>query len=321
MSTFINDAWEVIDIEINAIKQIKQSIGDEFNQACEILKNCQGHVIVVGMGKSGHIGAKMAATFASTGTPSLFVHPAEAGHGDFGMITKNDVVIAISNSGSTPEVTQLLPLIKRLGLSYIALTGKPESILAQQSNVMLNIAIPKEACPHNLAPTASTTATLVMGDALAIALLKSKGMTPEDFAFSHPSGSLGKRLLLHVRDVMRKDKSIPVIKPQMSIEETILEMTNKGLGMTVISEDYKNVQGIFTDGDLRRIFQSSEYQKGQKIISFMTTNPKTIHVNELAVKALQLMEDCKITTLIAVDDQNLLAGVVHMHDLIQQGIA
>ncbi len=318
---YIQDALEVIDIELNAVQKLKSSIGAEFEKACELMEACLGRVIVIGMGKSGHIGSKIAATLASTGTPAFFVHPAEAGHGDFGMITKNDVIFAISNSGSTSEVIQLIPLIKRIGIPLISVTGKPTSILAIQSDVNLDISIEKEACPHGIAPTASTTTTLVLGDALAIAILKSKGFTEEDFAFSHPSGALGKRLLLRVKDIMKIGNNLPIVSSDSTIEETILEISNKGLGMTIVSDDKLKVLGIFTDGDLRRIFQLDQYRKGIKVSEIMTSSPLLIHEEELAAKALGIMDDKKITSLVVRNSQDHLVGVVHMHDLIQQGIA
>ena len=317
----IQNALDVIDIEMNAIHKLRSSIGPSFEKACKLLESCKGRVIVIGMGKSGHIGSKIAATLASTGTPSFFVHPAEAGHGDFGMITRGDVILAISNSGSTAELVQLIPLIKRINIPLISITGKPSSILSTQSDVNLDISIDKEACPHGLAPTASTTVTLVLGDALAIAVLKSKGFTEEDFAFSHPSGALGKRLLLKVKDIMKSGKYLPIVPSNATVEDTILEVSNKGLGMTVVSDDKKKVLGIFTDGDLRRIFQLDQYTKGVVVSTVMTSAPQSINENELAAKALGIMDDRKITSLVVTDDNAHLVGVVHMHDLIQQGIA
>lgn len=319
--THIQNALQTIDIEINALNHLKQQINEQFTQACETILQCQGRVIVIGMGKSGHIASKIAATLASTGTPAFFVHPAEAGHGDFGMITKTDVVIAISNSGTTPEVTALIPMIKMLGIPLISITSKPESVLAKNSHIVLNLDTQLEACPHNLAPTCSTTATLVLGDALAIALLKAKNFTPSDFAFSHPSGALGKRLLLKVSDIMRNGDAIPCVLPTTKIEEAILEISAKSIGATFIADDTQKLLGVFTDGDLRRLFAQGQFGMGQSIEMMMHKSPKTISPDTMAISALEKMENYKISALAVIDEQQRLVGVVTMHDLIEQGIA
>ncbi|WP_116964264.1 KpsF/GutQ family sugar-phosphate isomerase [Fastidiosibacter lacustris] len=318
---FVIDALQTISLEIESLCHLKQYIDDNFIKACETILKCKGRVIIIGMGKSGHIASKIAATLASTGTPSFFVHPAEAGHGDFGMITKEDIVIGISNSGSTPELTALIPMIKRLHIPLISISSKTHSPLAQAADISLNLGVTKEACPHNLAPTSSTTAALVLGDALAIALLNAKNFTAEDFAISHPSGSLGKRLFLKVSDLMKVGKNLPIVDPSSGLEDAILEISSKGLGMCLISQDGKKLQGIFTDGDLRRVFQHSLYQKDIPISEVMSKNPKTIHQHAMATEALELMNQLKITTLAAVDDDQHIAGVIHMHDLIREGIA
>ncbi|MFZ9035256.1 MAG: KpsF/GutQ family sugar-phosphate isomerase [Francisellaceae bacterium] len=316
----IEHGLKTIDAEIQALKELKKHINNSFTQACDLILSCLGRVILIGMGKSGHIASKIAATFASTGTPAFFVHPAEAGHGDFGMITKNDLVIAISNSGNAPEVTALIPMIKLLGVPLVAITSKIDSPLAKGADIVLNLGVTKEACPLNLAPTSSTTATLVLGDALAISLLTAKKFTPEDFAFSHPSGSLGKRLLLKVSHIMKKGEALPIISADASIEDAILQISQKGLGMTLISSDGIKLQGIFTDGDLRRVFAKKLYQPGIAISKLMSTSPKTITTQSMAIEALEIMNAYKITTLVVMDGGRI-EGIIHMHDLIKEGIA
>lgn len=320
-SQHITNALKTITMEISALEKLYHCIDGSFAKACEIILKCQGHVIVIGMGKSGHIASKIAATFASTGTPAFFVHPAEAGHGDFGMITKKDIVIAISNSGNTPELTALAPMIKMLNIPLVAITSKVNSVLAKAADIVLNLGVTTEACPLNLSPTSSTTTALVLGDALAISLLKAKNFTIEDFASSHPNGSLGKKLLLKVKSLMHTGKSIPIISPETSIEETILEVSSKALGICFISCDGKSVDGVFTDGDLRRVFENKSYRKGVKIRRLMTKSPKTIHENVLAIDALEMMNLNKITAIATVNDDNHLVGVIHMHDLVKAGIA
>lgn len=319
--SYLNDGQIAINTEISEISALSSRLDNTFNEACKLIHNCIGRVIIIGMGKSGHIGSKIAATFASTGTPAFFVHPAEAGHGDFGMITKDDVILIISNSGSTDEVVLLIPQIKRLNIPIIALTGNINSILAKKANVVLNIAVAREACPHGLAPTSSTTVTLVLGDALAIALLKAKGFTKEDFAFSHPSGSLGKRLLISVRDIMASGNKVPKVSLSSILEEAILEISAKGLGMTIVYNSQNELAGVITDGDLRRIFQSKSYSNKMKIRTLITQTPKTINENDLAASALNLMEKYKVSALVVLNNSNKIVGVIHIHQLLQNGIA
>lgn len=317
---YLANAHEVFKIEVDAIYHVEQKLNQNFTNACNLIYNAKGRVIVIGMGKSGHIGNKIAATLASTGTPAFFIHPAEAAHGDFGMITKDDVIIAISNSGNTEEIIKLLPLINRINIPLIAMTGNANSILAKAATVMLDIQVNQEACPHNLAPTASTTVTLVLGDALAIALLKARGFTEEDFAFSHPAGVLGKRLILRVCDLMKSDDHIPKVTADTLLKDAIIVMTEKGLGMTTVINEDNKLLGIFTDGDLRRIFTDSYDIKTTPISQVMTTTPKTILANEMATKALNLMESYKITAVVVTDENQKLQGIIHMHDLLQAGI-
>ena len=318
---FIEDALQTINLEIKSIKNLKKHLDQSFIDTCSLILKCQGRVIIIGMGKSGHIASKIAATLSSTGTPAFFVHPAEAGHGDFGMITRQDIVIAISNSGSTTEITSLIPMIKRLNIPLVSITSKPQSILAQAADITINIDVNKEACPHNLAPTSSTTTTLVLGDALAIALLNAKNFTAEDFSISHPSGALGKRLLLKVSDLMNTSSALPIVRRTSTLEEAILEISSKGLGMCLISDDKKTLHGLFTDGDLRRVFQQLLYQKNLKIADFMGKKPKTIAHNAMAIDALSMMNQFKITTLAVLNDNREIVSVIHMHDLVREGIA
>ncbi len=311
-----NSAQDVINIELAAIKTLQTRINKDFSTACELLLQCQGRVIVIGMGKSGHIGNKIAATLASTGTPAFFVHPAEASHGDLGMIVKDDVVICISNSGNTEEIIAILPVIKRLGIAMISLTGNPLSELAKTATINLDVSVEKEACPLNLAPTASTTATLVMGDAIAIALLKARGYTENDFALTHPSGSLGRRLLLTVRNLMHSDQQIPKVTPDTTIRDALLEMTQKRLGMTTVSSD-GSLAGVFTDGDLRRAIDNNIDIAKVTISELMSNCSKTVTPETLAYDALNLMEANKITSLVVINDKRIIVGVLHMHDLLQ----
>jgi len=311
---------DVLDIEAAAVLALKDRIGPEFVSACTCCLACRGRVVVTGMGKSGHIAGKVAATLASTGTPSFFVHPGEASHGDLGMITATDVVLAISNSGETPEILTILPLIKRLGVPLIAMTGRPESTLAQAADAHLDVAVSKEACPLNLAPTASTTATLAMGDALAVALLNSRGFTREDFAFSHPGGLLGRRLLLHVRDIMRTGERVPKVAPDLVVSEGLFEISRKGLGMTAVVDDDDHVLGIYTDGDLRRTLDARRELTGTRIGDVMTRKVKTVKGGMLAAEAVRLMETHSITALLVVDDDDRLVGAFNVHDLLQSGV-
>ena len=317
---YIESARRTIAIELDAIAALSSRINASFSQACDLMKSCKGRVIVTGMGKSGHIANKIAATLASTGTPSFFVHPGEASHGDLGMITGNDVVLAISNSGNTAEITTILPLIKRMGAPLISMTGNPKSTLATQSNIHLDISIKEEACPLGLAPTSSTTATLVMGDALAVALLESKGFSEKDFAFSHPGGSLGKKLLLTVSDIMHVGDRIPMVIEGTLLADGLLEISKKGFGMTAVVNQSGRLKGLFTDGDLRRAFDARMDLLSTAIDKVMTTNCKTIAADILAAEALNIMENNKITGLLVTDADNKVIGIVHMHDLIHAGV-
>ncbi|SET61259.1 KpsF/GutQ family sugar-phosphate isomerase [Thalassotalea agarivorans] len=313
-------ALDVIEIEQAAIQGLVKYVNQDFVQACQYLYDCKGRVVVIGMGKSGHIGGKIAATLASTGTPAFFVHPGEASHGDLGMITDEDVVLAISNSGETAEVLTIIPVIKRIGATLIAMSGNPSSTLAKYSDTHICIAVEKEACPLGLAPTSSTTATLVMGDALAVALLNARGFTSDDFALSHPGGSLGKRLLLQLSDVMHKGERLPIVSHTATVKDALLEMSQKGLGMTAIVDDNNTLVGLFTDGDLRRILESNINIKEDKIDAVMTRSPITANENMLAAEALKVMEDRKINGLIIVDDHHKPVGAMNMHDLLTSGV-
>jgi len=317
---YIQSAKRTIEIELAAIAALSDRINQSFSDACDLMKSCKGRVIVTGMGKSGHIANKIAATLASTGTPSFFVHPGEASHGDLGMITGNDVVLAISNSGNTVEITTILPLIKRMGAPLISMTGNARSTLATQSNIHLDISIKEEACPLGLAPTSSTTATLVMGDALAVALLESKGFSEKDFAFSHPGGSLGKRLLLTVNEIMHCGERIPKVIEGTLLSDGLMEISKKGFGMTAIVDHTDHLKGLFTDGDLRRAFDAKLDLLSTSIDLAMTTNCKTITADILAAEALNIMENKKITGLLVTNNENKVIGIVHMHDLIHAGV-
>ncbi|RZQ56123.1 D-arabinose 5-phosphate isomerase [Pseudidiomarina tainanensis] len=310
----------VIDIETAAVSGLKQYLNGDFEHACELLLNCRGRVIVIGMGKSGHIGGKIAATLASTGTPAFFVHPGEASHGDLGMITEHDVVLAISNSGETGELLAIAPLIKRRGVKLVSMTGNPKSTLADIADVHVCIAVEQEACPLGLAPTSSTTATLVMGDALAVALLNARGFTADDFAMSHPGGSLGRRLLLHIHDVMHDGERMPMVAEQATISEALLEMSRKGLGMTGVANIEGKLAGIFTDGDLRRILDQRIDLHSTPIAQVMTRQPVTIKPDVLAAQGLKLMEDRKINGLFVVDENGIPQGALNMHDLLKAGV-
>lgn len=317
---FLASARRTLDIERDAIAALNARIGPDFGTACALLLACKGRVVVTGMGKSGHIGGKIAATLASTGTPSFFVHPGEASHGDLGMIMRNDVVIAISNSGETAEVLTILPLIKRMGVPLVSMTGKPGSTLAKAGDAHLDVSVEQEACPLNLAPTASTTATLAMGDALAVALLEARGFTPEDFAFSHPGGALGRRLLLTVESLMQKGERLPQVSADVPLTTALMEMTKKGLGMTAIIDPKGVVQGVFTDGDLRRVLDSAADVRTVTVGSVMTPGGKRIKGEALAAEAVQKMEAAKITALMVCDDAGKLVGVIHLQDLLRAGV-
>ena len=317
---YIASGQRTVRLEAEAVAALEARIGDNFQRACDILMACQGRIIVTGMGKSGHIGRKIAATLASTGSPAFFVHPGEASHGDLGMLTRSDVVIAISSSGSTSEVVTLLPLIKRLGVPLVSMTGKEASPLAQAADVWLDIGVAQEACPLDLAPTTSTTVTLVIGDALAIALLEARGFTAEDFAFSHPGGALGRKLLLKVEDIMHKGGEIPRVGVDTPLRHALLEMTEKGFGMTTVVDANDELLGVFTDGDLRRAIDQSKDINTATLEQVMTRNCQTIGSNMLAAEALGLMEERKITALVVEDQERHPVGVVHMHDILRAGI-
>lgn len=315
---FADSAKQVLAIEAAAIELQIEHIGKQFEQACQQIIDCQGRVIVTGMGKSGHIANKIAATLASTGTPAFFVHPGEASHGDLGMITPKDLVLAISNSGETPEVLTILPIIKRMGVKLIGMAGNSESTLAKLADVFVHVPVVQEACPMNLAPTASTTATLAVGDALAIAILNSRDFNEQDFARSHPGGSLGRRLLLYVADIMHKDAEIPTINSQQTLADALVEMSSKGLGMTAIKCSEGNLVGIFTDGDLRRTL-AAQHNLSTPIIDLMTRSPITIAPDVLAAELVALMTNKKISSILVVDN-DVLVGALNMQDLLRAGV-
>ena len=310
----------VIGIEAEAVQALASRIDQDFVAACQHILGCKGRVVVIGMGKSGHIGSKIAATLASTGSPAFFVHPGEASHGDLGMITAGDVVLALSNSGETHEIVTILPLIKRMGAPLISMTGKAESTLAREADVNLDVSVAKEACPLDLAPTASTTAALVMGDALAIALLEARGFTAEDFALSHPGGSLGRRLLLHVHDIMHTGDHMPVVRQDAALGDALMEMTAKGLGMTAIVDNDGRPVGIFTDGDLRRCLDGGMDIRQATVTEVMTRGGRRIEPDRLAAEALNVMEEMKINALLVVDRDSCLCGALNMHDLLRAGV-
>jgi arabinose-5-phosphate isomerase len=313
----IASAHRALAIEERALGALGARIDASFARACRLCLNCPGRVVVTGMGKSGHIARKIASTLASTGTPAFFLHPAEAGHGDLGMITRTDVVLALSNSGETPEVVELVPHLKRLGVPLIVMTGKPDSTLAQAAEVALDVAVTEEACPLNLAPTASTTAALAMGDALSVAVLEARGFTAQDFARSHPGGSLGRRLLLHVEDLMRTGAALPRVLPTAPLSAGLIEMSAKGLGMTVVVDAGERILGVFTDGDLRRALETQIDVHTTRMGAVMTAGPKTIGPRELAAEAVHLMELHRITALPVADAQGRLVGALNVHDLFR----
>jgi len=310
-------ARETLDIEAEALMGIKSRLDARFSQAVQMMLNVKGRVVVTGMGKSGHIGSKIAATLASTGTPAMFVHPGEASHGDLGMIKAIDVVLAISNSGESDELVSILPVLKRQGVPLIAMTGGLNSALAQHADVVLDSSVSKEACPLNLAPTASTTAQLALGDALAVALLDARGFKAEDFARSHPGGSLGRRLLTHVSDVMRKDDQVPSVLPNASFSELMQEMSRKGLGASAIVNEQQEVLGIFTDGDLRRLIEKGLDLRSLVAQDVMHAKPRTVNQNALAVEAAELMEQFKITSVLVINDAGQLSGALNTNDLMR----
>ncbi len=313
-------AQAVIETEAAAVSALLDRIDDSFCRACEIMLDCEGRIVVIGMGKSGHIGGKIAATLASTGTPAFFVHPAEASHGDLGMIKKTDVVLALSNSGETDEVNLILPLLNRLGVSIIAMTGSKDSTLARHADIHLDVSVEEEACPLGLAPTSSTTAALVMGDVLAVSLLESKDFTREDFARSHPAGQLGRRMLLHIQDIMHTGEDIPCVSDQSSISQAIVEMTRKRLGMTAVVDVSGKVSGIYTDGDLRRTLDSGLDPHSTLVSAAMTHGGKHISPKALAMEAAQLMQAHSIQGLLVIDDDGQLVGALNFQDLLQAGV-
>ena len=324
LSKHLQEALNVLDIEEQAIKDLildlEKNQSKNFESAIKTLLNCKGRIVVTGMGKSGHIGSKIAATLASTGSPAFFVHPAELSHGDFGMLTDSDVMLALSFSGETDELKKVLVHIKRLGIKLISITGNENSTLAENSDVSLFVKVTKEACPLNLAPTASTTATLALGDALAITLMQSKGFTAEDFVRSHPGGSIGKSLI-EVKDVMREEKDIPTVKEEAMFYKVLEEITNKKLGFTTVLNSNNKLTGIITDGDIRRVYLKYKENTGEvKAKDFMNTNPKTINENDLAASALKLMEEYRISDLIVLDKSNKPIGIVDLKDLLRAGI-
>ncbi len=313
-------AREVLDIEARAIEALKERLDESFSAAVHLVLASPGRVVVSGMGKSGHIARKIAATLASTGTPAFFVHPAEASHGDLGMITSGDVLIALSNSGESPELLTIVPIVKRKGAKLIGMTGNPASSLARESDVHLDASVAQEACPLGLAPTASTTAALALGDALAVALLDARGFGAEDFALSHPGGALGRRLLVHVCDLMHGGAALPCVNESALLSEALLEMTRKGLGMTAVVDGEGRLTGIYTDGDLRRTLDKSGDIRALKVSETMSRNPRTIAAERLAAEAAQMMEQYKINGLLVVDDNNKPVGALNMHDLLKAGV-
>ena len=317
--TLVELGRQALGVEIDGLRAQVPRLGTEFARACRICLDCRGRIVVTGMGKSGHIGGKIAATLASTGTPAFFVHPGEASHGDVGMITRDDAVLALSNSGETDEILTIVPVIKRLGVPLIAFTGNSSSALARIATVHLDISVPAEACPLNLAPTASTTAALGVGDALAVALLKARGFTEEDFARSHPAGALGRRLLF-VKDVMRSGTHIPTVRADTTLAEGLLEVTSKGLGMTAIVDDSMHVLGVFTDGDLRRALDRAADLRTTRMDQVMTVGPKFVLPSTLAAEAVHLMETHRITSLIVLDDHRKIVGALNVHDLLRAGV-
>lgn len=313
-------AREVLDTEADAVRALRDQLDDGFVEAIDFILGCRGRVVVSGIGKSGHIARKLAATFASTGTPAFFVHPAEASHGDLGMVTSDDVFVAMSNSGESEELVAILPLIKRLGAKLISITGRPQSSLAKLADVHLNAGVSKEACPMNLAPTASTTAALALGDALAVAVLDARGFGADDFARSHPGGALGRRLLTYVRDVMRTGDQVPKVVGAATVRDALFQLTAKRMGMTAIVDEDDRVQGIFTDGDLRRVLERAGDFRDLPIASVMTHGPRTIGPDQLAVEAVELMERHRINQMLVVDDSGTLIGALNMHDLFSKKV-
>lgn len=317
----LETASEVLLIEARSITKLVERLDSSFEKAIDMLYNCKGRVIITGMGKSGIIGKKIAATFSSTGTPSFFLHPAESTHGDSGILTREDIVLAISNSGETTELLQLLPLIKRFGLQLIAMTGKMGSTLAQKSDVTLDISVEKEACPHNLAPTASTTATLALGDALAVCLLNRRNFTPEDFLMFHPAGALGKGVFWRVEDLMISGDKLPFVSPDTNFKNAISLISEKGMGLALVIGASGKLEGILTDGDVRRAVQKYDNLSGLRVQDAMTRNPKTVVKDDLAAKALQIMEKYSITSVAILKEDGSPEGILHIHHLLKAGVA
>lgn len=320
MKAFSQTAIKTIEIELQAIAALVETIDSEFELACQICLDCKGRIVVTGMGKSGHIAKKIAATLASTGSPAMYVHPAEASHGDIGMITEQDVVLALSNSGSTEEIISLLPVLKRKGIALISMTGNPQSALALAATANINAQVAEEACPLGLAPTSSTTAALVLGDALAMALLEARGFTRDDFAISHPGGNLGRRLLLKVKDIMHIDKEIPQVNRGTPLRQALPEMTEKGFGLTTVMDTQQQLCGIFTDGDLRRAIDSGQDIQNVLIEEVMSTQFQSIDGNSLAVEAAKKMQDANIYVLIVKNDKGDTQGIIKMHDLLKANV-
>ena len=316
----LNSARKVLRIEENSLAAMRRRLGEEVVKALELMKACQGRVVFAGMGKSGHICRKIAATFASTGTPAFFLHPAEGGHGDLGMLARGDLLVAVSNSGETEELIRLLPAVKRLGIPIISMTGNTASTLARRADVVLDISVTEEACPLGLAPTASTTVTMALGDALAVALLEVRGFTQDDFAFFHPGGALGRRLLT-VAEIMRSGDEIPRVERNTRVREALFEISSKRLGFTTVQDPEGKLLGVITDGDLRRALEKGTEPLTLEAEEVMTSSPKVIHGDALAAKALQLMESHKITSLVITDNDDRVQGVLHMHDILRAGIA
>jgi len=326
MESVLDYAREVVEIETEAIRTLVDRMNEQFEISCQLIRKCQGRVVVIGIGKSGHIGGKIASTFASTGTPAFFVHPSEASHGDLGMITPNDITIMISNSGETAEIISIVPIVKRLGVKIIAFTGKLGSTLARLSDACLDVSVDKEACPHNLAPTASTTATLVMGDVLAVVVQRLHGFSAQDFARTHPGGTLGKRLLLYAADIMHRGDELPLVDEQATMQELVLEMTSKSLGMAGVVDNERKLLGMFTDGDLRRVLNQKVDIYQNKAIDLMSEKPFTIRSDTLAEEIVQLMRQHAqhgphaLNSLFVLDNDGVIVGALNTHDLLRAGV-
>ncbi len=317
---YLDWARDVLNTEAEGLHEIAAALDDNFVRAAEALLHCKGRVVIAGMGKSGHIGRKMAATMASTGTPAFFVHPAEAAHGDLGMIVDNDVVVAISNSGESDEIAAIIPALKRKNITLICITARPDSTMAHHADIHITASVSKEACPLGLAPTSSTTAVMALGDALAVVLLQARAFTPDDFALSHPAGSLGKRLLLRVADIMHKDEALPAVLLGTPLKEAIVRMSEKGLGMLAVTDVEGRLKGVFTDGDLRRLFQERDSFAGLKVDDIMHASPKTISADRLATEALKAMQSGHVNGLLVVEENGMLIGALNMHDLLMARI-